>query len=252
MRGGTFKSFLATMLTLAGAHGAAAGDWSSTVVPEIQVYNYEAWGGAEATSHSRSYYGGMTTALSGDVRTDGFRLRSAAGYGTYSYTSPRWDGQKKTPVHFEGVQSFQDVMLGFQYAMGPWIVKVYAGWTQDQHLLSPFDTKNPVQGKSDGVKGAIETWLNVADKAFVQSEMNWTEVFNTYGGRVRLGYRINPALSMGLEAAANGNAVYDSGRAGSFARFEWSGGEISASGGVAGDRSSVQGGYGSAGLLFRF
>ncbi len=252
MRGGAFKSFLATLFALAGVHRAAAGDWLSTVSPEVPVFKYEAWGGAEATSHSRSFYGGMTTAISGDVRTDGFRLRSAAGYGTYSYTSPRWDGRQRTPVHFEGVQSFNDVMLGYHHAIGPWIVKFYAGWTQDSHLLAPFDTENSVQGKKSGVKAALETWLNIADKAFIQSETSWTEVFDTYGGRVRLGYRINPAVSMGLEGAANGNAVYDSGRAGSFARFEWSHGEISASGGVAGDRASVQGGYGSVGLLFRF
>ncbi len=252
MRSGAYITVLTAILAIAGDHTVAAGEWSASVEPEMPVYKYEAWGGAEATAHSRSFYGGMTTALTGDVRTDGFRLRSAAGYGTYSFTSPRWDGRQRTPMHFEGVQSFNDIMIGYQHAIGPWIVKFYGGWTQDQHLLTPFDTENAVQGKKAGVKAALETWLNIADKAFIQSETNWTEVFDTYGGRVRFGYRLNPALSMGLEGAVNGNAVYDSGRAGSFARFEWSRGEISASGGVAGDRASLQGGYGSVGMMFRF
>ena len=102
MRCGAYKSVLATIVAIAGVHGAVAGEWSASVEPEMPVYKYEAWGGAEATARSRSFYGGMTTALTGDVRTDGFRLRSAAGYGTYNYTSPRWDGRQRTPMHFEG------------------------------------------------------------------------------------------------------------------------------------------------------
>ena len=245
------------LFSLAGVAGlgslrAAAGDWSASVELENPVYKYEAWAGGDATSHSRSFYGGMTTSFSGDVRVDGFRLRSAAGYGTYVYTSPRWDGVARVPVRFEGVQSFTDLLLGYQHALGPWIVKVFVGGTQDQHVIAPFDTENSVQGQRMGVKAAVETWLNIADTAFLQTETSWSQVFDTIGGRVRAGYRINPALSLGLEAAVNSNAAYEAGRFGSFGRFEWSRGEISVSGGVAGDRAGANGGYGTVGALFRF
>ena len=233
-------------------HGAAAGDWSASVELENPVYKYEAWAGADMTSHSRSFYGGMTTSLSGDIRVDGFRLRSAAGYGTYAYTSPRWNGIVRAPVHFDGVQTFTDLMLGYQHGFGPWIIKVFVGGSQDQHVISPFDSENPVQGQRMGVKAAIETWLNIADKAFLQTETSWSQVFDTTGARVRAGYRINPAISAGLEGAYNANAVYEAGRIGSFGRFEWSRGEISVSGGIAGDRAGANGGYGTVGAMFRF
>ena len=251
------KSAVAWVFSFAGAAGfgslpACAGDWSASVELENPVYKYEAWAGADATSHSRSFYGGMTTSLSGDIRDNGFRVRSAAGYGTYAYTSPRWNGVARAPVSFEGVQTFTDLLLGYQRALGPWIVKVFVGGSQDQHAITPFDSENDVQGKRMGVKAAVETWLNIGDTAFVQTETSWSQVFDTTGARVRAGYRVNPVLSLGLEGAFNANAAYEAGRAGGFARFEWSRGEISASGGIAGDRAGPTGGYGTVGAMFRF
>ena len=257
MRAGAILSssvfgFLAASAAGIDSSRAVAGDWSASVELENPIYKYEAWAGADATSHSRSFYGGMTTSLSGDIRVDGFRVRSAAGYGTYAYTSLRWNGIVRVPVHFDGVQTFTDLMLGYQQAFGPWIVKVFVGGSQDQHVIAPYDIENSVQGQRMGVKAAIETWLNIADRAFLQTETSWSQVFDTTGARVRAGYRINPAISAGLEGAYNANTVYEAGRLGSFARFEWSRGEISASGGVAGDRAGANGGYGTVNAMFRF
>ena len=257
MRSGASTSRVALLCSLASAVGLGgargyADDWSASVELENPVYKYEAYAGAEATSFSRSFYGGMTTSLSGDIRVDGFRLRSAAGYGTYSYTSPRWNGVARAPVNFSGVQSFTDLMLGYQHAFGPWIVKVFAGGNQDQHVIQPFDTENSVQGAKRGMKAALETWLSIGDIGFVQTETSWSQVFDTYGGRIRAGYRLNPAFSIGLEGAVNGNTVYETGRGGAFARFEWNRGEISASGGMAGDHAGATSGYGTIAVLFRF
>ena len=253
MRACVYKFAIAAIaLLIAGSQPVLAGDWSTSLAPENPVYRYEAWIGGDATGFSQSLYGGMTTALTGDIREDGFRLRSAAGYGTYNYTSLRWTGSARVPVHYSGVQSFTDLLLGYQHAFGPWIVKIYAGGAQDRHILLPIDTENSVQGARIGAKAAIETWWNIADIAFLQTEMSWSQVFDTYGGRVRAGYRVNPAVSMGLEGAVHGNTVYESARAGAFGRLEWSRGEISASGGVAGDHAGVTGAYGSLGFLMRF
>ena len=253
MRVLAFKiAVLAMALLFAGPKPVAAGDWSTAVAPENPVLRYEAWIGGDATGFSQSLYGGMTTALTGDIREDGFRLRSAAGYGTYSYTSLRWNGTARVPVHYSGVQSFTDLLLGYQQTFGAWTVKIYAGGAQDRHLLLPFDTENSVQGAQIGAKAAIETWWNIADIAFLQTDASWSQVFDTYGGRVRAGYRVNPAVSVGVEGALNGNAVYESARAGAFARLEWTRGELSASGGLAGDHAGVTGAYGSLGLLMRF
>ena len=48
-------------MAAAGLFGvpAVAGDWSTEVEPENPVFKYDAYAGAEATSHSRSFYGGI-------------------------------------------------------------------------------------------------------------------------------------------------------------------------------------------------
>lgn len=242
---------LALFSALACAGPAIAEEWT-VVSPGGPGDRYEAWAGADAMPHSWSVYGGVTTSLWGDLRDPGLRLRSAAAYGVYSYTSPRWNGVARVPVKFDGEQHYTDVLLGYHAMIGPWIVKVFAGATQAEHTLRPFDTENGVQGERIGFKGALESWLAIGQVAFVQSEINWSSVFETYGARLRAGYRLSEAISAGLEGAANGNANYDAGRLGVFGRLEWKGGEFSASGGVGADRSGTAMPYGSVGVLFRF
>jgi hypothetical protein len=61
-----------------------------------------------------------------------------------------------------------------------------------------------------------------------------------YNGRIRLGWRLWPELSVGFEGGAGGpmapalQTTLQSGlaRAGGFLRYEWAGGEASISGGV--------------------
>ncbi len=232
------------------AQGACAGEW--TVAPEPPQYTYDALGGVEVTGRSWSTYLGTTTAFSTDIRADGFKLRGMTGIGAYKYTSPRWDGRHRTPVAFSGEHASADVFLGYQHTFGPWIVKAFAGVTQQWHRIAPFDIENPVQGGKLGYKGALETWLRLGETAFVQTDLHWAQTFQTYSARMRGGYRLNPAWSVGLETGAAGNATYDSGRLGGFARIDLSFGEASISVGGVSDRSGTTGPYGSFALLFRF
>lgn len=229
---------------------ASAGE--PTVSEVLPDYTYEAWVGGDATRHSWTVYGGMTSSFKSDIRVDGLRLRSAAGYGAYSYTSPRWNGRTRTPIAFDGVQHYTDLFLGYQLSYGPTIFKGFLGATQERHIIAPFDTENDVQGGKIAFKGALETWTRLGSTAFVQTDSSWSAAFHAYSVRVRTGYRLSPHLSAGLEAAAVGNQTYDSGRFGTFARLEWNFGEISISAGGAGDQGGVTGPYGSFAVLLRF
>ena len=55
-------------------------------------------------------------------------------------------------------------------------------------------------------------------------------------GRGRLGWRLLPTLSIGIEAGAAGNIECDIARAGGFLRYEWAAGEVSASAGWSNDK----------------
>ena len=50
---------------------------------------------------------------------------------------------------------------------------------------------------------------------------------------MRAGYRLLPTVSAGLELGINRNDLDMGGRGGAFLRYEWFGGEISASAGMA-------------------
>lgn len=254
MRWGALRIAASIVAIVFGCWSAIAADevvdWR--VVPEPAEFNYQIMAGGEATRHSWSIYVGSTTAFVTDVRADGFKLRGGAGYGAYDYASPRWDGRKKIPVAFEGAQAYSDVLFGYQHTFGKWIVKGFAGITQDRHAITPYDIENPVQGTKYGFKGALETWLTIGEYAFVQSDANWSQVFQTYAARIRAGYRLHPAWSVGAELGATGNAVYDAGRLGGFLRLEWNFGEVSISAGGAGDRSGLTGPYGALAFMIRF
>ncbi|MBS0242161.1 MAG: cellulose biosynthesis protein BcsS, partial [Proteobacteria bacterium] len=114
------------------------------------------------------------------------------------------------------------------------------------------DDENAVQGGQQGAKVLVETWTRLDDWGFLQAHASWAQPFQDYSGRVRLGYRFNPAWSAGLEGAAFGNVNHDQGRAGAFVRLEWNRGEISVSAGADGDQNSIYGAYGSLNAMFRF
>ena len=237
----------------------ASDAWVTVVEAAPKDFFYEAWAGGDGGGRSMSVYGGMTSSLSGDIRGDGFRLRSAGAYGTYAYTRSYAVDGRKAWQDFAGTMWSTDLMLGYQAAAGLWIVKAFVGASQETHVVRPrggdglaVDTENAVQGDRLGFKGSLETWLNIDNIAFLQTDLSWSSAFKAYGGRVRTGYRLNPALSTGLEAGIHGNVNHDAGRAGAFLRFEWTGGEVSASAGAAGNHHDVTGIYGSLGLMIRF
>lgn len=224
------------------------------VVPEADypVYRYELWAGGEVAGRARSVWAGTTWAPFGDIRWDGLRLRSAATAGEYAYVSPRWDGKARTPVAFAGRQASTDLLLGWQQQVGRLTVKVFAGGSHETHQIAPFDEENAVQGARFGAKAALETWLALGPSVFLQSEVSWSQAFGAHGTRVRAGYRLLPAFALGAETAYVGNANYDAGRLGFFGRLEWSRGEVSVAGGVAGDREGAIDGYASVGIVFRY
>lgn len=260
-RAWTSAFILAICLRALVAAPAVAADW--TVVQEVAraEFQYEAWAGIDGAGTNWSAYGGLNAALFGDIRENGWRLRSSGGYGRYSYGRPIYDPFRRRLVtaEFHGEMTFTDVLLGYQQAFGPLIVKAYAGLTEEHHRVlaaagSPLaiDDENAVQGAGRGVKLALETWVRLGEWGFVQTDVNWSQPFAAYSSRLRLGTRLNPAWSTGLETAIFGNANHDQGRAGAFLRFEWSRGEVSLSAGAGGDSHAITGAYGSLNAMLRF
>ncbi|MDX2157347.1 MAG: cellulose biosynthesis protein BcsS [Hyphomicrobiaceae bacterium] len=256
-----FAFLIASPFFAVGAAVAHADVWSTAVASERPISYYEASAGADAVSGSWSAYGGLTAALLGDIRDDGWRVRTSGGYGRYRYARPAFDPFSKRLIwpEFRGEMLFADAMIGYKHTFGRLIVKAYAGLTEEQHLIRPhapsllaFDDENAVQGSRRGFKGALETWLDFGNWGFAQIDASWSAPFEAYGSRARLGFRLDATWSAGVEASVFGNLNHDHGRAGAFVRAEWAWGEASVSAGADGDAKDVQGAFGSLGLLLRF
>ncbi|NJO33724.1 MAG: cellulose biosynthesis protein BcsS [Rhodospirillales bacterium] len=216
--------------------------------------SFEVWAGAEVFHQVWSMYAGGTYAPFGGVRENGFRLRAVAGYGTYSYSSPRWTGASVQVLEFSGTSSFADLLAGYHKQLGPLTIKFLAGLTVvDQNVNDPEATA----GTEIGAKAQVETWWNVTDRTWSSVDLSWTTLHNIYGARARLGWRIWPALSVGIEGGATGRWEYDTARIGGFVRYEWANGEASLSGGLSGDGPGsgwvdVQGPFATFNVLTRF
>jgi hypothetical protein len=148
--------------------------------------------------------------------------------------------------------TFADFLVGYQARFGTATIKAFAGANADLHDLVPDDPDNSVRGDAIGWKAVLEGWLDITPTAWTALDLAFASGHDNYFSRLRVGYRLWPELSLGLEAGAFGNAESESGRGGAFVRYQWEGGEISVSAGVSGDIQEPTNPYGSVVWLSRY
>jgi hypothetical protein len=203
---------------------------------EASQPHFEIWSGGQAYAHVWSLYSGATVAPFGGIQDDGWRLRLVAGHGADQYSGPRSVGAGPPVVYeFKGTGSFADLLLGYHRQIGVVTLKVYAGVSFADREVTPSDPESVIHGTGIGGKVALETWWNLSDHAWTSVDIAWGSLYRSYSGRARLGWRLTPALSLGLEAGAAGNLEGDVAHAGGFIRYEWTAGELSASAGATSD-----------------
>jgi hypothetical protein len=221
-------------MAVSSALGAGAAPPEQQQQPRAEI-----WSGAEALDRIWSVYTGASYAPFGSVREDGIRLRGVAGYGD----------------HGSGTVSFADLLLGYHSQLGPVTFKLFAGLTVLDHESSQPTSLN--QGMEVGGKGVAEVWWNITDQLWTSADLSWGSTHSIYSGRVRLGWRLWPELSSGLEGGAAGTSDHDIARFGGFLRYEWATGEASLSAGLAmdGPNSHWEGQadlFGTISVLMRF
>jgi hypothetical protein len=198
--------------------------------PRVELYS-----GAEAFRHAWSLYTGATFAPFGSILEDGLRLRAAGGYGAYMYSGARAFGPTSQIVDFDGEAGFGEFLVGYHKQLGRLSLKLYGGVVVSQHLISPDDPETAIRGQGIGGKAALEGWWDMTDRAWTSLDLSWASLYDSYAAHARLGWRLTPSLSAGLEAGAGGNVESNIARLGGFVRYEWAGGELAVSGGVAND-----------------
>lgn len=215
----------------------------------------EVWAGVDVASNVWLVYSGATVAPFSHIHENGLRVRAVIGYGQYTYESYGANGR----AEFEASTGFADVLVGYLYRYDALTMKVFAGLSFIDHKITPFDPENISIGGEWGPKAVLEFWYNSNAKSWTSLDLAYTTAHDTGSVRMRSGYRVWPQVSFGAEAALNidGQAqckirlptksgcqlddndsdyksLLDYGRAGVFARYEWTGGEVSISAGGMG------------------
>lgn len=201
---------------------ARAGDvWVAKTVTAPEP-SREAWAGAEAFGHVLSLYTGATLAPFGSLRQDGLRLRLVAGTSSYAYAGRRYLStlDDARTVEFTGRGAFVEAMVGYQWSLGATTVKAFAGWTETNHIIAPYDMETLVQGRAGGAKGALEIWQDLAGRAFLAVDLGYARPHGAHSERMRLGARATEAWSFGPELHRLGHAEGTTMRMGAFVRFD--------------------------------
>lgn len=267
-----FRAWAAPLVGLAALtalSGAAAAN------PAEAPQGREIWAGADVSTNVWLVYSGITLAPWSAIHDEGFRFRAAGGYGEYKYDRTQEtldDGQvSQRPTQFHAETYFADFLVGYLKRFGELTAKAFVGASIISHEISPTDTETIAIGDETGVKGVIELWLNIGESGWGSLDLSWASAHNTRAARARLGYRVWPKLSVGLEAGINVDAqgecrvkahaagdcgyveqdgdkierrfggkpeeasLLDYARGGGFVRYEWGRSEMSLSAGLLGD-----------------
>ena len=235
-----FALTLSLALAFAGHHWQALADDAvqpdgETTAPASPSGNtYEIWAGADATRRTASIWSGLTWSPLGGIQETGWRLRGVAGGGRYAYDGWRIVGGLPQPAHFRAVTLFGDALVGYHLQIGTLTLKPFAGISMVEHRALPFDPVSRINGRTFGVKVALETWWNVGSSLWLNVDGSWSQVHETTSVRARLGYKVIGDFSAGVEATTLTDLNQEVQRAGLFIRYAWERGEVSLGGGVSG------------------
>lgn len=234
----------------------------------------QVWAGADISSNVWLVYSGVTVAPWSRIYDEGFLFRAAGGYGgyTYSYThaQPEPDGgETLTPRSADARTYYGEVLVGYLKRFGELTAKAFIGASIVSHDIElPEQTIAIGIGEEVGIKGALELWLNIGERGWGSLDLSWSTAHDTRAVRARLGYRVWPKLSIGVEGGLHVDAqgecrvkgtsggdcghvilsddggvtrepsraeLLDYARGGGFVRYEWGVSELSVSAGVLRD-----------------
>jgi hypothetical protein len=163
----------------------------------------ETWSGVDVANDNWLAYSGITVAPFSHIHEPGPRVRFSGGYGQYSYSGNRSIGPAPQIQSFSAQTYYGDALVGYLERYGPLTAKAFAGLSYIAHNVTPFDPDNLVLGDELGFKGAVELWLNIGLLGFASLDMSWSTAHDTRNARTRIGARVTPSLSAGLEGWLN-------------------------------------------------
>jgi len=222
----------------------------------------ETWAGADVGANYWSVYNATVWSPYGPITAPGVRARVSSTYSRYRYDSSRVVAGQVRPTRFEGVGATAEAMFGWQWQIGTLTAKLYGGIGGVGHTVAPFDPGNDVQGYKIGATGALELWWDVRPAIWASLDLTAASAFPQYAATARVGWRVLPGYSIGLEGQVATDGREERGRLGALARVEWdsrevgwmtlAAGEATLAGGMAADGDGAAGHWARLNLLLRY
>lgn len=213
----------------------------------------ELFTGFEVTDNAQSGYLGVGYAFRNGLYESGWRLRAVGSLGDYDYRRDESAGGAPGVLTFEGESHFGAGLVGYQLRAGSLTLKLFGGVEAVEQRIQPRDPLNSVQGTELGARVVAESWYEISPRWVASLDAAYGTAFEDYWSLARIGYRLRPKLTLGLEGGALGNQEYDAGRGGGFGRIEFSDLQVTLSGGYSGNYlESEPSGYLSLGIYRPF
>ncbi len=243
----------------------------------------EIFTGGEATDQAFSGYGGIVYSLGGSITKPGWLLRLYASSGQYRYGST----QSFPALNQFTAEAFRtrylaetlsaEAMLGYQFAVRNFWLKVYAGAHFEDHrvllasaspvregvdpgdfALPQSDPDNAARGEAAGAKVVAESWTRLGEKTWLGVDASFSTATMGYSAFSRFGMEVSgivareARLTLGPELGLNGREDSTVVKSGIFVTMPWRGHHLTVSGGVSGNYEEEPGIYGSLGLFRKF
>lgn len=212
----------------------------------------ETWTGGESLAATSSIYTGSTMALFGDIEQPGWRVRTTAGYGRYTYRKALAGPDGVTNTKLTGRNLFSDALLGYRTRWYGLTVKAFGGLASLRHFVDPRDPDRTRAKQTYGGKAALEAWLTLSPRSWIAADLAWTSTDQSSQLGLRTGYTLFKRFDLGVEAHYARHHGLDSGRIGGFATWRIGDAGITIASGASTENDRRTSAYGRISLLFRY
>jgi len=179
----------------------------------FKIYSTVLFSGFDARKDSHYGYGGIVSALNGNIATDGFLVRALGLYNPYSYTSTAVAGGE-----VDGKMTSFEAMVGYQKYFPGLTVRLFAGLDYESHRLSPTNPFDRNEGTHWGVHARGELDAPYFAQWYYNLHASYGSATRRYWVRGRAGYNF-AGIIVGPEGLLTGNWVTKEQRVGAFLIF---------------------------------
>ena len=216
--------------------GRPEDDWGQTeIMPSTS--HFEFWAGAQAFKHAWSLYSGTTVAPFTSIQQDGLRLRMVGGYGAYMLCRPACGRRRLADREFQGhggvYRRSGRIPQAARAPDGEGLCRPHGGAVP---TCSPTIPRRPFVGRASAARSRSRPGGTLATAPGPRSMSRGARSMTAMrrgGGSAGVSCR---PCRLGSRRAVPATGSATSSASAGFLRYEWEGGELSASGGLSNDK----------------